>query len=59
MDYIKWRLVDANSTEIFNTCLGCSEPGVQTLAKGGEYTLIVGNRTDPATGNYIFDTGSR
>ena len=59
MNYIKWRLIDENSAEVFNTCLGCSDPGVQTLAKGGRYTLIVGNRTDPATGNYAFETGSR
>ena len=59
MDYIKWRLVDDNSAEVFNTCLGCSDPGIQTLTKGGKYTLIVGNRTNPATGNYAFETGTR
>jgi len=59
MDYIKWRLADENSTEIFDTCLGCSDPGIQTLTKGGKYTLTVGNRTNPATGNYSFETGSR
>jgi TIR domain len=59
MDYIKWRLVDENSAEIFNNCLGCSDPGIQTLTKGGKYTLIVGNRSNPATGNYAFETGSR
>ena len=57
MDYIKWRLVDDNGTEIFNTCLGCSEPGAQTLSRGGIYTLLVGNTTNPATGNYAFETG--
>ena len=59
MDYIKWRLVDDNGTEIFNTCLGCSEPGAQTLSRGGIYTLVVGNTTNPATGNYAFQTGVR
>ncbi len=59
MNYIKWRLVDENSAEIFNTCLGCSEPGVQTLTRGGKHMLIVGNRTNPATGTYAFETGSR
>ena len=59
MDYIKWRLVDDNGTEIFNTCLACSEPGAQTLSRGGTYTLVVGNPTNPATGNYAFQTGVR
>jgi hypothetical protein len=59
MDYIKWRLIDENSAEVFNNCFGCTEPGVQALTKGGKYVLIVGNRTDPATGNYAFETGTR
>jgi hypothetical protein len=56
---IKWRLVDDNGAEVFNTCLGCSDPGVQTLVKGGQYTLTVGNRTNPSTGNYAFEIGAR
>jgi hypothetical protein len=43
MEYINWRLVDDNGMEVFNACLACSEPGVQTLTKGGTYTLTVGN----------------
>jgi len=58
-DYINWRLVDDNGMELFNTCLGCSEPGVQTLTKGGSYTLTVGNLRHPATGDYAFEIGSR
>jgi len=45
--------------EIFNSCLGCSEPGVQTLVTGGKYTLTIGNRTNPSTGTYSFETGTR
>jgi len=52
MSGIKWRLVDENAMEVFNTCLGCGEPGVQNLIKGGVYTLTLGNRTDPSTGTY-------
>jgi hypothetical protein len=59
MDYINWRLQDDNGMELFSTCLGCTEPGVQTLIKGGKYTLTIGNRTNPATGNYAFETGTR
>lgn len=61
MSYIKWRLTDADGVEVFNTCLGCTEPGVQTLRKGGSYTLTVGNDKDPGTGTYqlqLFDVPS-
>ena len=51
MSSIKWRLMDENAMEVFNTCLGCSEPGAQTLIKGGAYTLTLGNRTDPGDGD--------
>jgi hypothetical protein len=59
MDYNKWRLVDENGMEVFNTCLGCSEPGVQTLIKGGTYTLTFGTGTNPSTGSYGFEIGAR
>jgi len=59
MDHNKWRLVDENGMEVFNTCLGCSEPGVQTLIKGGTYTLTFGTATNPSTGSYGFEIGSR
>jgi hypothetical protein len=52
MDYLKWRLTDQDEQEIFNSCLGCSEPGMQTLSRGGAYLLTVGNPNDPATGVY-------
>jgi hypothetical protein len=52
MDYINWKLTDAYGTDVFNACLGCSEPGVRTLTKGGTYTLTVGNDKNPATGTY-------
>ena len=58
MDYINWKLTDADGTEVFNACLGCSEPGVRALTKGGTYTLTIGNDKNPATGTYqmqLFD----
>ena len=58
-DLINWRLQDDNGTELFNSCLGCSEPGVQTLIKSGQYTLTVGNKGNPGTGTYAFETGLR
>jgi tRNA A-37 threonylcarbamoyl transferase component Bud32 len=51
---MKWQLQDDAGAKVFDTCLQCTEPGVQTLDKGGVYTLIVGNDTDPATGVYGF-----
>lgn len=59
MEYIKWRLADDNGMVLFDVCLACSEPGVQTLSKGGKYTLTVGNPRNPATGDYAFELGSR
>jgi hypothetical protein len=52
-----WRLVDENGMNIFNSCLGCGEVGVQTLTKGGTYTLIVGSATNPSTGRYAIEIG--
>jgi hypothetical protein len=49
---IRWRLVDHNGNEIFNTCLGCSNPAPQRLSAGGRYELIVGNTGHAATGAY-------
>jgi hypothetical protein len=59
MDYINWQMVDENGMEVFKTCLGCTEPGVQTLVRGGRYTLRVGNAANPSTGTYAFEIGSR
>ena len=59
MDYINWRLVDDNGMELFNSCLGCGERGVQTLSKGGTYSLTIGNTRNPATGEYGFEIGAR
>ena len=58
MDYINWKLTDADGTEVFNACFGCSEPGVRALTRGGTYTLTIGNDKNPATGTYqiqLFD----
>ncbi|HET7394276.1 MAG TPA: TIR domain-containing protein [Candidatus Binatia bacterium] len=58
MDYINWRLVDDNGMELFNSCLACGERGMQTLSKGGTYTLTIGNTRHPATGDYGFEIGA-
>lgn len=56
-DYLKWRLTDANETEIFSACFGCTQPGRKTLMLGGKYTLTVGHPGNPSTGMYDFEIG--
>jgi hypothetical protein len=58
-DYINWKLQDDNGMELFNSCLGCSAPGVQTLIRSGQYTLTVGNKGNPGTGTYSFEIVAR
>ncbi|MCL4267834.1 MAG: serine/threonine protein kinase [Anaerolineae bacterium] len=53
---LNWRVVDGTGSEIFSTCLQCSDPGVKVLDRGGTYTIIVGNDSGPATGTYAFKT---
>jgi hypothetical protein len=54
MTYLKWKLTDEDGTVLFDNCLGCGEVSVQTLRKGGTYTLSVGEHRDPRTGTYGF-----
>jgi hypothetical protein len=53
---VTWRLIDSSGSKLFDTCLACTEPGVQTLDAGGTYALVVGNDagSPPATGTYGF-----
>jgi len=50
---LKLRLVDPANQAVFDRCL-CVDPSAITLGRGGTYTVIVGNDTDPATGPYEF-----
>jgi hypothetical protein len=52
MEQIEWKLIDAEGAEVFNSRMGYSEPGVQTLRRGGTYTLEIGSDRVPATGVY-------
>ena len=52
MSGLRWRLTDGDGEELFDSCLGCSNPGVFELRKGGAYTLSVGGNADPVTGTY-------
>ncbi len=52
---VDWRLIAPNGTQLFRTCLGCSEPGLITVTAGGTYSLIVGKTTSTQTGSYRFE----
>jgi hypothetical protein len=54
MDSLRWRLADGDDETLFDTCLGCTHPGVFELHKGGTYMLSVGGNAEPATGAYTF-----
>jgi hypothetical protein len=58
MEQIKWRLTDGDGTEVFDSRLGYTEPGVQILRKGGTYTMTVGSDREPATGTYALQLSS-
>ncbi len=58
MSGMKWKLTDPDETELFNTCFGCGDPGVQLLRKAGDYVLTVGLDTEPATGTYRLQLAS-
>ncbi|MEZ4731122.1 MAG: Ig-like domain-containing protein [Caldilineaceae bacterium] len=49
-----WQATDAAGAVLFDTCLGCGDPGVKTLTLGGTYTITVGNDRGDGTGSYQF-----
>ena len=51
---VGWRLVDGQGSQLFQKCLGCGKPAVQTLVQGGTYTLTVGSDASPGVGAYSF-----
>ncbi len=51
---VNWLLTAPDGTEVFNTCLGCFEPGVKVLSQGGTYILTVGDTREASTGTYRF-----
>jgi hypothetical protein len=52
--WINWKLTDENDEQVFDTCLGCTDPGTLTLTLGGTYTITVGENRDDSTGTYQF-----
>ena len=54
LTFVEWQVVDQDGTVVFDTCLGCSEPGTQVLERGGTYTITVGESDGDETGTYRF-----
>ena len=50
-DSINFYMIDDLGSNVFSSCLQCGDPGVITLDRGGEYTLVVGN-DDPSGAGY-------
>ena len=51
-DSIYWRITDGAGNVIFNTCLQCGDPGLQTLESGGVYTVTVDSQNSHGMGAY-------
>lgn len=49
---VRWRLEDEARAVLFDTCLGCTDPGAITLVRGGRYTLTVGGGVEAGVGTY-------
>ena len=52
--FVRWSAVDEAGTVIFDSCLGCSDPGTFTLSQGGIYTVTIGSDRDAWVGTYQF-----
>jgi serine/threonine protein kinase len=51
-DSIYWRVKDEAGNVIFDTCLQCGDPGLQTLESGGVYTITVDSANSHGVGAY-------
>ena len=51
---IELYLTDNIGNQLFYGCLQCGDPQAQTLDKGGQYQVIVGNDSGAGTGVYGF-----
>ena len=52
LDMVNVALLDGNGDRLAERCLGCGQMGVQTLARGGSYSVVVGSDSDPGTGSF-------
>lgn len=51
---IGWKLQAPNGDSVFESCIGCGNPGVVTLSASGGYTVTVGQANSDHTGTYSF-----
>jgi serine/threonine protein kinase len=47
-----WALFDELDYQIGSSCLQCGNSQPLTLDRGGEYRLVIGNKSDPGAGTY-------
>jgi hypothetical protein len=47
-----WRLTDETGAVVFESCMGCTDPGARTLTRGGTYTITVGEDQKSSVGTY-------
>ena len=59
LSQVAWQLTDSTGAVLFDTCLGCSNPAVQTLTQGGLYTLTVGDDLARDIGVYQFQISAQ
>jgi protocatechuate 3,4-dioxygenase beta subunit len=52
--HVSFRVVDEEGSEVVSTCLGCDNPPITTLTRGGTYTIIVNSAEWDDTGTYQF-----
>ena len=57
-DAIYWRVEDEAGNVVFNNCLQCGDPGLQTLESGGTYTITVDSANSHGVGSYGFKVWS-
>src|SRR5690606_37102744 len=52
LSQVDWQLLAPNGSTVFDACLGCGDPGGQTLAQAGTYILTIGEGGNNQTGTY-------
>ncbi|MFO1497585.1 MAG: dockerin type I domain-containing protein [Verrucomicrobiota bacterium] len=52
LTFVDWTVADESGEIVLKSCLGCGDPGVYTLTRGGTYTLTVGDDRESETGSY-------
>lgn len=52
MEQVRIVLIGPGGGRVLNTCLGCGNPGLQSLRRPGAYTLVISGRPNAGTGMF-------